>query len=120
MFNCNVFVIPSNDNSDIEKVLNTLKTTSTSNVQSDSGLKPTHQYIKPNEKEYIDKILDHEEVIFHYDTLYKNLKTHTNKNPMHHVLSAYLRHKGFTSFKMKTTKNKKLVTLWKHKNNIKC
>lgn len=114
----NVFIVKSEN---LEDTIDTLNEISAKDPNFNPLLKP-YQYMHKEHKDYLNiNYLQNKASILRFDTLKEELKlNHPSKKVNNQVLSAYLKHKGFHSFKVKVCAANNYLTLWKHTDNILC
>ena len=114
----NVFVVkPEN----LEDTIDALNEISSRDPNFNPLLKP-YQYLIKEHKSYLNtNYLNNKASILRFDTLKEELQVnHPSKKVNNQVLSAYLKHKGFHSFKVKLCEANSYLTLWKHTDNTLC
>ena len=114
----NVFIVESEN---LEDTIDTLNEISSRDPSFKPLLKP-YQYLCKDHKNYLNtSYLRNKTSILQFDTLKKELQlNYPSKKVNNQVLSAYLKHKGFHSFKVKLCEANSYLTLWKHTDNNLC
>ena len=114
----NVFIVESKD---LEDTINAINKISDQDPNFNPLLKP-YQYMHKEHKDYLcSNYLHNKASILRFDILKQELKlNHPSKTVNNQVLSAYLKHKGFHSFKVKVCDANNYLTFWKHTDNNLC
>lgn len=113
----NVFIVNSENIEETVDALNELR----SRDPDFNPLMRPHQYLHKSHKDYLKRHLDNKQSILRFDMLKNELQLNDpTKKVNNEVLAAYLKHKGFSKFTVKTCKGNSVLTLWKHTDNHIC
>jgi len=113
----NVFIVNSEN---IEETVDALNELRSRNPDFNPLMKP-HQYMHKCHKNYLKRYLDNKQSILRFDMLKNELLLNDpTKKVSNEVLSAYLKHKGFNKFFVKTCEGNHKLVFWKHAENNIC